>query len=86
MNKILMILKIAFSILKMTGSFIGTWLTLGWKTRKARKSFEAELRKQGMSKHDAQSISKFISELKDQFTIRNLIKTFNSIRRESKSK
>lgn len=46
--------SISISVLLTKLFFI--WLTLGWKTRKARKAFEEELIKQGMSKMDAERI------------------------------
>jgi hypothetical protein len=80
MNKALAILSIMYSILKILVNLIGTWLMLGWNTRRARKSFEAKLMKEGMSKQDAQNLSQFYSKLKDQLSIRNIIRTFISMR------
>jgi len=42
------------------------WLTLGWQVRKARKAFEKELIRQGISKEDAKRLSRQIKTLKDQ--------------------
>jgi len=39
---------------------------LGWKVRKARKAFEKELIRQGISKKDAKKLSKQIKIAKDQ--------------------
>lgn len=54
------------AITKLLGSLFIIWLTLGWKVRKAKKAFEKELRKQGMSKQDAKRISSRYAALKDQ--------------------
>ncbi|UCC33578.1 MAG: hypothetical protein JSW53_00795 [Candidatus Bathyarchaeota archaeon] len=58
----------AFSIVSLTSTLLLIWLSLGWKVRKARKAFERELIKQGMSKEDAQRLSEFYKTLKDQIT------------------
>jgi hypothetical protein len=42
------------------------WLTLGWKVRKARKAFEKQLIKEGMSKKDAEKLSAQYASLKDK--------------------
>lgn len=42
------------------------WLTLGWNVRRAKKAFEKELIKQGMSKQDAKRISEKYVALKDE--------------------
>lgn len=76
MNKALAILSIVHSVLKILVNLIAAWLTLGWNANRARKSFEAQLIKKGMSKQDAQNLGQFYSDLKDQFSIRTLIKTF----------
>jgi len=53
-------------LLKIGGSLLAAWLTLGWNVRKARKAFEAELRKEGISKKDAEKMSKNILILKNE--------------------
>lgn len=42
------------------------WLALGWNVRRAKKAFEKELIKQGMSKQDAKRISEKYVALKDE--------------------
>jgi len=54
------------AITRLLGSLFIIWLTLGWKVRKAKKAFEKELIKQGMSKQDAERISARYAALKDQ--------------------
>jgi hypothetical protein len=50
----------------MGGSLLKAWFTLGWKVRRARKSFENQLKKSGMSREDAKQLSEVYSVLKDQ--------------------
>ena len=63
---IISILNSIPSVVKLLDSLFILWLTLGWKVRKAKKAFEKELRKQGMSKQDARRISAQYASLKDQ--------------------
>lgn len=65
----LLIISILSSVpaaIRLLGSLGVIWLTLGWNVRRARKAFEKELRKQGMSKQDARRISAQYAALKDQ--------------------
>jgi len=52
-------------IARLLCSLFAAWLTLGWKVRKARKAFEKELIKQGMSKEDAERLGAQYTLLKD---------------------
>lgn len=45
---------------------IWLWMTLGWHVRNARKAFEKELTLQGVSKQDAQRISRQLKIAKDR--------------------
>jgi len=47
-------------------SLFALWLTLGWKVREARKAFEKQLIRQGMSKKDARRLSAQYSKLKNE--------------------
>jgi len=47
-------------------SLFALWLTLGWKVRKARRAFEKQLIRQGMTKKDAKRLSAQYSKLKDE--------------------
>ena len=60
------VLKGSYYILKMSGSLLSAWLTLGWRVGRARRSFEKQLVKGGMTREDARQVSKVYSELKDQ--------------------
>ena len=66
MNRFLAMLSVAYFSLKVGSSLLATRLTLGWKVRQARKAFENELMKGGISKEDAQRMSRCYSVLKDQ--------------------
>jgi hypothetical protein len=45
-----------------------TYLTLDWKVRRARKAFEKQLMAEGMSKKDAEQLSMFYVDLKNNLT------------------
>ena len=60
------VLKGICYILKMSGSLLSAWLTLGWRVGRARRSFEKQLVKGGMTREDARQVSEVYSELKDQ--------------------
>jgi hypothetical protein len=62
------ILHIAYSILKITGSLLSAWLLIRWKVREARRSFEAEMMKAGISKKDAQKISECFVIFRNQMS------------------
>jgi hypothetical protein len=65
-NTIITVFKSGYYILKMSGHLLTAWLTLGWKVRKARRSFEKQLVNAGMLREDAEQLSRVYSELKDQ--------------------
>ena len=56
------------NLARMGTSLFWTYLTLGWKVRKARRAFEKQLVSQGMSKEDAKRLSECFSELKNNIT------------------
>lgn len=64
--KIRAILDGASSIIKLAVSLFWVWITLGWRVRKARKAFEKQLTKEGMSKEDAERLSRQYAYLKDE--------------------
>jgi len=80
MSRVLAILRITYSILKIIGSLLSTWIVVSWNIRKARKSFEAEMMKVGVSKEDAQKLSECFVVLKDQ--IKSLMKSPVSLERK----
>jgi len=53
-------------LVRLLGSLLVIWLTLGWKVRKARRALEKELTNQGMPKRDAKMIGAQYAALKDE--------------------
>jgi hypothetical protein len=53
-------------LVKLISSLLFLLVTLDWRVRKARKAFERELMREGVSKKDAQRISMPIKNVKDE--------------------
>jgi len=53
---ILILLHISILVLSLLFKSLWIWLLMGWRIRKARKSFERELIEYGVSKNDAKRI------------------------------
>jgi len=64
--KIRMIFSMALSFARILLNFIALWLTLSWNARKARRTFEKQLVRQGMAKEDAKRIGSKYVALKDK--------------------
>jgi len=60
------ILGAGFSIVSLLSQLFILWMNLGWGVRRARRAFEKELIKEGMSKEDAKRLSAHYKVLKDQ--------------------
>jgi len=60
------IIKGGLYLSKLVLDMFFIWLTLGWKVRKARKAFEKELVKSGMSRESAKKLAKKYSSVKDE--------------------
>jgi hypothetical protein len=54
------------SVVRLMGSLFIVWLTLDWHVRTARKAFEKQLIRQGMSDEDAKRISAGFKKLKNE--------------------
>ena len=54
-------------LIRLTLNLGWMYMTLGWRVRSARHAFEKELLRMGMSKEDAERLSKAFEELKDDF-------------------
>ena len=65
---VLAALKSTPHLARLSLSLSWTYFTLGWKVRRARRAFEKQLIAQGMSKSDAEQLSKFLEDLKDSIT------------------
>jgi len=63
--KIHTFIRAGLYLVRLLISLFALWLTLGWRVRKTRKSFEKQLIRQGMSKKDAKRLSAQFSKLKD---------------------
>jgi len=66
MGRVLTILRITYSILKIIGGLLSAWVFIKWNVRKARKSFEKEIMKVGISKEDARNLSECFVVLERQ--------------------
>jgi len=64
--KIRAVLNATLSLVRLVINLFFIWLTLGWKVRKTRKTFEKQLILQGISSKDAKRLSAFYSRLKDE--------------------
>ncbi|MEE8632051.1 MAG: hypothetical protein V3T10_01940 [Candidatus Bathyarchaeia archaeon] len=60
------VLSMIPSLVKLISGLLFLLMTLDWKVRKARRAFERELMCQGVSKKDAQRISRPIKNVKDE--------------------
>ncbi|MBS7621728.1 hypothetical protein KEJ32_06430 [Candidatus Bathyarchaeota archaeon] len=63
--KITSIISVVFHTIRLLLSLFALWLSFGWKARKARKAFEKELVRAGMTKKDAKRLSEWYLKLKD---------------------
>ena len=64
--KISTIIRAGLHLSKLLLNLFFIWLTLGWKVRKARKTFEKELLKSGMPSEAAKKLGKKYSSVKDE--------------------
>lgn len=55
-------------LVRLSLSLSWTYFTLGWKVRRARRAFERQVIAQGMSKKDAQQLSEFLDDFKNDIT------------------
>lgn len=62
------IVKSSPYLIRMSLSLFWMYLTLGRRVGKARKAFEKQLVRQGMSKEDARRLSSCFEDLKDNIT------------------
>ncbi len=62
------VIKSSPYVVQMSLSLGWMYLTLEWKVRKARRAFEYELMKQGMSQENAERLSFCFEELKRNLT------------------
>jgi len=84
MSRVLSILRITYSALKIIGGLLLAWIIVSWNVRKARKSFEAEVMKVGVSKEVAQKLSECFVVLENQ--VRSFMKRPISLERKNLKK
>ncbi len=53
------------NLIRLIFSLFWTYLTLGWRVRKAKRAFETQLRLEGMSETDARKLGACYDELKN---------------------
>ena len=63
---VLAILNVSAHVATLLCNLFVIWLTLDWKTRKAKKAFQKELVKSGMPKEVARILAKKYSSVKDE--------------------
>ncbi|MGC8896017.1 MAG: hypothetical protein ACP5LB_04515 [Candidatus Bathyarchaeia archaeon] len=71
--KISSVFSIALHLTRLSLILFVFWLTFGWNVRKARKAFEKQLIRQGMTKKDAKRLSANYVKLKND--IMNILKS-----------
>jgi hypothetical protein len=55
-------------LVRLSLSLAWTYFTLNWRVRKTRRAFEKQLTAQGMSKQDAEQLSAFLDDFKNNVT------------------
>ena len=66
MGRIISILQIAYFIFRITLCLLSSWISIKWKVRRARKAFEEEAVKHGISREEAQRLSEVFTALEGQ--------------------
>jgi hypothetical protein len=61
----LTLFKSAPQMIRMSLDMSWLYLTLGWRVRATRRAFEKQLIKEGMSKNDAEHLSRCFEDLKN---------------------
>ncbi len=63
---LVVVLSGAAQLARLLAGLFVIWMTLDWKVWRAKRAFESELTKQGMSKDDAKRLSARYAALKDE--------------------
>jgi len=66
MGRIISILQIAYFIFRIILCLLSSWISIKWKVRKARRAFEREVVKHGISKEEARRLSEVFTALEKQ--------------------
>jgi len=66
MGRIINILQISYFIFRIILCLLSSWISIKWKVRKARRAFEKEAVKHGISKEEARRLSEVFTALEGQ--------------------
>ena len=66
MGRIINILQISYFIFRIILCLLSSWISIKWKVRKARRAFEREVVKHGISKEEARRLSEVFTALEGQ--------------------
>jgi len=66
MGRIISILQIAYFIFRIILCLLSSWISMKWKVRRARRAFEEEAVKHGISREEARRLSEALTDLEKQ--------------------
>ena len=66
MGRIISILQIAYFIFRIILCLLSSWISMKWKVRRARRAFEEEAVKHGISREEARRLSEAFTDLEKQ--------------------
>ena len=66
MGRIISILQIAYFIFRIILCLLSSWISMKWKVRRARRAFEEEAVKHGISREEARRLSEVFTALERQ--------------------
>ena len=66
MGRIISILQIAYFIFRIILCLLSSWISIKWKVRRARRAFEEEAVKHGISREEARRLSEVFTALERQ--------------------
>jgi len=66
MGRIISILQIAYFIFRIILCLLLSWISMRWKVRRARRAFEEEAVKHGISREEARRLSEVFTALERQ--------------------
>ena len=66
MGRIISILQIAYFIFRIIFCLLSSWISMKWKVKMARRAFEKEAVKHGISREEARRLSEVFTALERQ--------------------
>jgi len=66
MGRIISILQITYFIFRIILCLLSSWISIKWKVRRARRAFEEEAVKHGISREEARRLSEVFTALERQ--------------------